>query len=417
MAVSAPHRKNFLFLAYHYPPSQAIGARRPSHFAKYLRRFGYRVEVVTTSRQNESVPGVHYVPDPVTPLRKRSMAGISHMALRRLFFPFEDSVICARNMYRAAEELIRTSPEEWFVLSTFPPISPHLAALRLRRKYPVHWIADFRDPLANSPSRHFALQSLSPLLRRVSPAVDRWIENRIVKHADLMLANTDVVADLWRQRYPHAATKIAHLWNGFDPDQNVEAEPIPPRPFRLMAHVGAMYHGRNPGLILESLDRLVHSGRLDPSRFRLVFTGGRNYDSIPDQPLFDRLAQAGCVEETGWIERDEDVRRISWQSDFHLLLDWKEGQQVPSKIFEYIRLGRPVLALTSPNSPSARILRQSGTPHLILPPDTPPAEVDERFLAFLELPSEPVPPNQWFHDQFDSGRRVQTLLDLLKPGM
>ncbi len=409
MAGAATKRRNFVFLAYHYPPSQAIGARRPAHFAKYLRRFGYRVEVITTSPQKESVPGVHSVADPATPLRKRSPSGITHMVLRKFLFPFEDSVICAPNLYRAAEEIIRDRPEEWFLFSTFPPISTHLAALQLKRKYPLFWIADFRDPYAQAPSRRTALESF-PHLQRISPAVDQWIENRIVRHADLMLANTDVVADLWRSRYPQAEGRIAHLWNGFDADQHVGPEPSPPRPYRLMAHTGGMYHGRNPRLILESLDRLVANGRLDPATFRLLFIGQLNYDSIPDKPVFDRLRQAGCVDATGWIESDEEVRRISSQSDFHLLVDWKEGQQVPSKIFEYVRVGRPILALTSANSPSARILGQSGVPHLVLPEDTPADAADERVAQFLQLPSDPVEPSPWFFDQFDAGRRVQTLL-------
>jgi len=137
-----------------------------------------------------------------------------------------------------------------------------------------------------------------------------------------------------------------------------------------------------------------------------------NYDSIPDQAVFDRLVEKGCVEATGLIPSEQ----ILWNSDFHLLLDWKEGLQVPAKLFEYIRVGRPVLAVTSQDSPSARILRQSGTPHLILSDGTPPGEVDERFLAFLRMPTDPVAPNSWFEEQFDSSRRVNSLLALLASG-
>jgi hypothetical protein len=403
---------NFLFLAFHYPPSQAIGARRPFHFVKYLRRLGHRVEVVTTTPQPVAVAGVHYVPDPASPLRKTSLAGIAHMTLRKFFFPFEDSVICSYNMYRRAEAILRDSPREWSVFSTFPPVSTHLAALRLRQKYPVRWIADFRDPYAQAPTRRNALRELPHHFCHFSPAVDQCIENRIVRWADLLLANTDVVAGVWRERYPQAAHKIAHLWNGFDEDETIQAEPIPPRAFQVMSHTGGMYHGRNPGLILDSLTRLIDRGLLDPARFRLRFIGEMNYDSIPDQAVFDGLVDKGCVEATGQIPSKE----ILWNSDFHLLLDWKEGLQVPAKLFEYIRVGRPVLAITSQDSPSARILRQSGTPHLILSDGTPPAEVDERFLAFLRMSTDPVAPNSWFQEQFDGSRRVSAFLELLASG-
>lgn len=89
---------------------------------------------------------------------------------------------------------------------------------------------------------------------------------------------------------------------------------------------------------------------------------------------------------------------------------------MPAKLFEYIRVGRPVLAITSQDSPSARILRQSGTPHLVLSDGSAAAEVDERLLAFLRMPTEAVTPNSWFEEQFNASRRVSAFLELLASG-
>jgi hypothetical protein len=407
--------KRFLILAYHYPPSGAIGAKRPAQFAKYLSRMGYPVEVLTASRQDRPAEGVTYVPDPANPLRKGSLAGISHMLLRKFFFPFEDSVVWSWNLYRAAQRIIRESPENWMVLSTFPPISTHLAALRLRKRYPIRWAADFRDPLADAPTRRVALQEgqISFLTRCLSAATDRQIERSIARRADLMIANTDVVSGYWRQRYPELASKITHIWNGFDPEQRIQAEPIPPRPYRLMAHVGGLYHGRHPGLLLESVDRLLASGALTPGSFRLRLHGETERGGIIDPNILDRLTGAGCVELTPWTDSIDEAQKVSTQADYLLLVDWKEGLQVPSKIFDYIRIGRPVLALTAKDSPSARILKDSGIPHLILAPDTPPAVADQELFTFLQLPSDPAPPSRWFNEQFNAERRVGTLVRLL----
>jgi glycosyltransferase involved in cell wall biosynthesis len=413
MAAPLSGGMSFLILAYHYPPSGAIGARRPAQFVKYLSRMGYRVEVLTASRQDQPAAGVTYVPDPADPLRKGSLAGMTHMLLRKFFFPFEDSVVWSWNLYRAAEKIIRESPEDWVVLSTFPPISTHLAALRLRKRYPIRWAADFRDPLAHAPSRGFALQESPFLVRRLSPATDERIERSIAHRADLMIANTDIVADHWRHRYPRQASKITHIWNGFDPEQRLQAEPIPPRPYRLMAHVGNLYHGRHPGLILESLERLLASGRLRPGSFRLKLLGAIEQGGIIDPHILVRLTGVGCVEVAPWTDSRHEAQKVSAQADYLLLVDWEEGQQVPAKIFEYICIGRPILALTAKDSPSARILKNSGIPHLILAPDTPLAVADEEFLKFLQLPSDPAPPSRWFDEQFNAERRVATLVRLL----
>ncbi len=407
--------KRFLILAYHYPPSGAIGAKRPAQFAKYLSRMGYPVEVLTASRQDQPAEGVTYVPDPANPLRKGRLAGMSHMLLRKFFFPFEDSVVWSWSLYRTAQRIIRESPENWVVLSTFPPISTHLAALRLRRKYPIRWAADFRDPLADAPSRRFALEEahFRFLSRRLSAATDRRIERSIARWAHLMIANTDVVADHWRQSYPELASKITHIWNGFDPEQRLQAEPIPPRPYRLMAHVGGLYHGRHPGLLLESLDRLLTSGGLNPGSFRLKLHGETEQGGIIDHTILDRLKAVGCVEVAPWTDSIHEAQKVSTQADYLLLVDWKEGLQVPSKIFDYIRIGRPILALTAKDSPSARILKDSGIPYLILAPETPPAVVDKELLKFLQLPSDPAASSRWFNEQFNAERRVGTLVRLL----
>lgn len=408
MAVSSGI-ENFLILAYHYLPSPAVGAKRPSHFAKYLERAGYRVRVLTNTPQTVPVEGVTFVPDPATPLRKESLPGLTHMALRKLFFPFEDSVICSWDLYRKAEVIVREAPETWAVFSTFPPVSSHLAAWALRRKYPLRWVADFRDPLAFSPTREFALRPFPALPRFFSPRVDQWIERQIATWADVLVMNTDVVESLWRARYPEAAGKVTHIWNGFDREDNVRAEEIPARPYKVMSHLGSLYHGRHPGMVLESMDRLIRNGRLDPGGFRLQFIGTINYDGIRDRPLFDRLIQLGCVVETGAVPASE----LRWEADSHLLIDVKEGQQVPSKIFEYIRVGRPILALTSAGSPADRILQKSGVPYLTLPDGTAAEVVDEQFLEFLRLPSEACAASEWFNRQFDAAERVRALLRVL----
>ncbi len=404
----------FLILAYHYPPSPAVGATRPSHFAKYLQKFGFFVQVLTATPQPETPQDpVTHVKDPVNPLRKNTLSGLAHMTLRKLIFPFEDSVIWSWNLLSEAEKLISKAPRDWVVFSTFPPVSTHLAALRLRQKYPVRWVADFRDPLAGSDSRRTALDHLPTVVRSLSPAADQWIEKRIVDRADLLIANTDVVADLWRRRYPPHARKITHIWNGFDLDDTMEARPIPPRPYKVMSHVGGLYHGRRPDFILESLDRLVTSGRLKASSFRLQFVGQINYDGIANRAVFDRLVQTGCVEATGMLTQSE-ARKAAGEADYLLLLDWNQGLQVPAKTFEYVRIGRPIFVVTSPESPVDRILQSSQIPYCSVSSDTPPPVLDEKFLQFLDLPTESCKPSPWFFDQFDASHRVSTLVRQLE---
>src|SRR5581483_3194783 len=46
-------RLNLLLVAYFYPPCRDTGAHRPATMAKWLRRLGHRVTVLTTSAYGE----------------------------------------------------------------------------------------------------------------------------------------------------------------------------------------------------------------------------------------------------------------------------------------------------------------------------------------------------------------------------
>ena len=48
-SVAARDRMNLLLVAYFYPPCRDTGAHRPAAMAKWLRRLGHRVTVLTTS--------------------------------------------------------------------------------------------------------------------------------------------------------------------------------------------------------------------------------------------------------------------------------------------------------------------------------------------------------------------------------
>jgi hypothetical protein len=122
----------------------------------------------------------------------------------------------------------------------------------------------------------------------------------------------------------------------------------------------------------------------------------------------------------GWLEiqperiaRDQ-ARRIACTSDGLLLIQPQSASQVPGKLFEYIQIGRPILAYVAPDSPSERILAQSGIPHRCVFPDSSPAEIETKLLEFLALPSDGKEPSTWFEQQFNSEQQTAQLLEVLK---
>jgi hypothetical protein len=280
--------------------------------------------------------------------------------------------------------------------------------MRLKRRYGVKWIADFRDPILGSP------------FRTGSHRFDAFIEPRIMEQADALIANTDALEAMWQKRYPRHHAKMHLLWNGFDPQEAITAAPIPPRPYRVLTHTGDIYGQRHPGQLLQSVARLLERGLLQPGTLKVRLVGRFFPEWSPQQAEAMRaLAAAGDVDCSGDpVPRAAALEALA-SSDDLLLLDVcgpKAGLQVPSKIFDYLQIGRPVLTFTTPNSPVDRILGRSGIPGVRVYDTDPNETVDEKMMEFLSLPTEPARASEWFWEQFDGlkqARQLATWLDEL----
>jgi len=130
--------------------------------------------------------------------------------------------------------------------------------------------------------------------------------------------------------------------------------------------------------------------------------------------LFANLEARQTLEYSGSLPRPEALR-IMAEADYLLLLDMvgTAGYTVPAKLFEYLRIGRPILAVTPRDSPVEKILAMSGVPYRTIHPDDEPANIDEKVLELLQLPSEPVAPSSWFEETFDGRRQAGVLARLL----
>ncbi len=396
-----------LLLAYYYPPDTEAGALRPSHFARYLPQFGITPTVITASDAPQLPPEAIAVKNRTRrPVRTQPL-GFTEMALRKFLFPHDEGMLWSFYAFPAAARQLRPTS---VVLSSFPPVNTHLIAYRLKRRFAVPWIADFRDPLVEAPTRLVPNQTYR--YGRWSEAVDRRIEARVFHHADLIIANTDQVLARWQKRYPQYAAKLRLLWNGFDSADPITPLPIPARPRRELVHVGGIFVSRHPNALLESCHRLISNGRLDPATLLIRLIGVLEPQAIRHRATFDDLVSRGVLDATGKPVPRQEARRALCEADLLLLLDVLDfggGQQLPSKVFEYAQIGRPILTFTVPGSPLEAILERSGLPQVTLYPDASPERVDEAVLRFLALPSEPVPASDWLTKTFDARHRVETL--------
>ncbi len=404
-------KPHVVLIAHHFPPGPEMGAVRPYRFYKYLKRMGYACHVITASAQPVSCPDITFIPDELREIwdseqeQRLPFKGYMELLVRKIAFPGHIGIMWSLAAAARCHELVRQHPDDKFVVfTTYPPLGVIPAGLLAYLRDGIAWIADFRDPLSAGLGDKFVSRKML--------FWNRHLEARVFRQASAVIANVDAAGEMWRKRYPRAARKLHVIYNGFDPEDAPRAREIPARSEKVILHAGGLYHGRNPNLIVESLARLRGSGAREATAAKIVLVGAIDAKTGLDQALYEQAQREGWLELRPPVIRTESQRLIE-EADALLLVQPQSDVQIPGKLFEYVCVGRPVLALVPRASVVEEILAKSGIPHVCIYADEQPDAADRKLLAFLRLPNTPTTASEWFRTNFNAQAQTETLARII----
>jgi glycosyltransferase involved in cell wall biosynthesis len=404
----APRR--VLFVAYQFAPSLEMGARSCAQIARYLPLHGWSPVVLTAHEKYiedryrgsadeiaeldlpDAIVRTRLLPHPFdlyrwlksTFGRKTQEGGASGAGttveadtplgekgkLRRLIL----SALSMPDMYTgwivpaivAGLKAARRSKAEQ-IFSSGPFWTNHLVGFALSYLTGLPWTAHFRDPWVagawESPTSAIAAR------------LDKWLERLVVTRATAVVGVTEEHAAAFRQTYPHLpAEKFAAVPNGYD---DGEWDNLPTGIRRdeksegkfLIVYAGKFYIERDPQPLFRALKILIDSGEIAREQIRIDLVGwcatseGR---SVREMAIECGLSD--CVNILGPRSRPETLRRMT-EADLLLLLAERFVIQIPGKTYEYLRAGRPILAIT-PEGALANLLRRIGGGLVVNPNDT-----------------------------------------------
>lgn len=382
---SADAMRELLMLAYHYPPADHTGTRRMTAFARYLPASGYRPVVLTTNVRGTTPTDVEqriFRASELTGLLARPYRALR---LRRVsagqranthVIPADSRASLLLNAWmipdihitwlpfavRLGFKLLRERPIK-LIFSSSPPTTSHLVALTLKRLTGLPWVADFRDGWMFEPANP------APLNSRSRMGVELALERSVVLGADRIVTVNQHIADDLRRRYPRASGRICVISNGYDPGdfaEIVRAKHTTPK-LRLV-HTGSFTLSR-ASTSIEGLITAMHELRSsDPELSRdleLVLVGQL---TMSEESI---IARAGLGEQVRLLGRVSHREALQRQADADLLLLVTvpgESSVTTSKLFEYLAVGRPILALTGPSS-AAAIIRDLDAGVIVAPDD------------------------------------------------
>lgn len=352
-------------IAFHYPPvGGSSGYLRTLKFGKYLPDYGWQADVLTVHERAHLLldrSTLADVPPGVTVHRANAWDAKRHLAIKGRYpacLSLPDNYSTWVPFGVAAGMRIVRRRGIRAIYSTSPVPSAHLIAMILQSRTGLPWVADFRDPwIEDAPE--FAR---GPLLARI----DQWLEGQVVRRATSMTATTRRLAAEVGSRYPTVTPSKFHvIMNGYDEDDFVGLDLCAApkgRSLRLM-HAGLLNDTyRNPLPLLSAVRNVICEKDLRVGEVAVCFFGGGAYlNSTVLRDAIMSLGLSDVVRIPGHVPYEQCLREMAG-SDALLLFQGGHDTRnlIPAKLFEYLRIGRPILALTDPDSATAEVLAEVG---------------------------------------------------------
>ena len=385
--------RRILLACHFYPPSQGAGVQRPLSMARYLRRMGHELTILTTGAfgalPDDAAENVvrsydlqllqarlHGHRQAVPILEAETYSNRPH-PLSYVIVP--EALALAWTPFALARALAMQRDRRFdCVITSSPPESGHLIGRALLWRG-AGWIADVRDG--------WVFESYRPAWKsRIQDRADRALERRLMRSADAVTAVAQPLVDYFR-----GLGADAHLVpNGWDPESI--GEPAAPTglldPDRVsLVHAGRLeVVDRDPGPLVAALRELASERPEIAARLELVFAGSftaRERELLATDVAPGRIVVAGNLPRASTLALEREADGLL------LVTAGTRTHEVTGKVFEYLGAGRPILALAE-GTEAARVVREAGA-GLAIPPNDPAAarRALEAFAAGeVEPPSE-----------------------------
>ena len=354
--------KKALIVAFHFPPqSGSSGRLRSLKFVRYLPQNGWLPVVLSAhARAYERLDDsqVHEIPTNVKVLRSFALDARSHLAWRGryprwLALPDRWASWTLSALPVGLNAIRRENVE--VIFTTYPLATTILIGYFLHLLSGKPWVVDFRDPMTEDkyPS--------DPLARRVY----RWIEAKAMRHGACFVFTTESTRQTYLSRYPGLIPERCFvISNGYDEEDFADLESSPSerpsngRPLRIL-HSGVIYpRERDPRPFFAALSRLKSEGKLMAGDLRI------DLRAPGSEKYYSRIVKEFCISDLVHLLPPLPYREsLADAAEADVLLILQHGSfdhQIPAKVYEYLRLRKPILALTSQKGDTAALLRDVG---------------------------------------------------------
>lgn len=386
--------KRVLMIAYHFPPLHgSSGMQRTLRFARYLPDHGW--EPIILAPSPHAYPQTNSgqltdIPQQVRVHRAFALDTARHLTMMGRY----PRILALPD--RWVSWWLGAVPAGWYLIkkykpdviwSTYPIATAHLIGLTLHRLTDIPWVADFRDPMVQPD------YPPHPLTYRVYERV----ENKTIAYCSSAVFTTPGTLKDYQTRFSHTPAERFHLIeNGYDEFSFTSithpANQIAGAGRITLLHSGIIYPSeRDPTCLFDALSALLKLNVISADNLHIILRASHHEDYL--QSLIDRFEIGTIVSLAPPVAYNEALAEMVAVDGLLILQAANCNNQIPAKLYEYLRAQRPILALTDPTGDTAGKLRSVGI-DTIAPLDSKEAIMEElsRFLALLRENKAPIAP-------------------------
>jgi len=364
-----------LMIINEFPPTGESGVQRPLKFLKYLERAGWECWVITPKKPPKNVidpslcddipSNAHIIKthswgltasatDMVADIRAKTAAQRSTAKrlmwmtiklVNDLFFPIDKQIGWTPFALLAAIKAIRKHKIRNVYITGFP-FSALMIGIPLKYIFrdKIFWVADYRDAWQFEP-----LFESNVLPFRY--ALIRRCDDLVLKTCDRVIFVTDYIKARYQKHFAWIENKAVVITNGFDDDDFEQVQAYQFKKFTFV-YMGKIYgHKGNPLPLLRAISKIdsidfqyIHIGTIAPEVFQEI-------ESMK-LPFFQFW---------GYKTHQEAIN-LAAGADINILInnnDTESSGVFTGKIFELIKIGRPILAVGPPQCIVQDLLEQS----------------------------------------------------------
>lgn len=383
-AIDYAMNKTILMIAFHYPPMKgSSGVLRSLSFTNNLIDYGWTPVVLTVRPEAHPKTGdmsVNEVRKEIEIIRNLAFDAARHLSFRGIYpgiFAWPDRwASWAISAIPSGIKLIKKYKPD-VIWSTYPIATAHLIAYSLKRISGIPWVADFRDPMSDDNYESF-----------IGGKICKLIERGTVKSADRLIFTTPGAIRIYQESYPDIPSwKWECIPNGYDEDSFRAAENTIVTDKSINSKITLLHSGliypveRNPSEFFKAISELHSEGKISPDWLTIMLRASGHDDFCRKQAEdvgIDQYIKMGAS-----VPYNDSLKEMLSASGLLVFQSSICNQQIPAKIYEYIRARKPVLALTDDKGDTAALLKGVGLTNIA--PLNNKNEIKNALQAFINM--------------------------------